>query len=670
MSDGCQSSEPPDAQDPMTDLATPWAASPGDLYALSLAIGGSLDPRSLGEGFLAALVPRLRLSYAAVWVKRAEDAAFGADEILLLEKLAADLGSALDRQRAEAALRESEARYRLISSVTTNLLFSCLRSGDGSFAIDWAAGSVEPIFGCTLEELTARHCWRCFVHPADLPIFDREIQSLAVGQSSACELRVLRKDGSVRYLRVYSKVVEDERSARPRLYGACQDVTERRKAEERIEYLAHHDALTGLPNRILLRDRFEHARALADRHGSHVAVLFLDLDNFKVVNDTLGHAVGDRLLQAVVKRLRACVRDTDTVSRQGGDEFIILLDDILQTTVVERVVATILQDIAAPLDLGGQVLSTSGSIGICLYPEDGQDFDVLLQKADAAMYAAKAAGRNGYRFFDAEMNRRSQEHLRLQQWLHQALTGRELRLHYQPLVDLAGGQVVGVEALLRWPHPELGEVAPAQFLPVAEDSGLMVPIGAWVLEEACRQARRWDEQGLGDLTMCVNLSAVQLQRAGFVDTVCGALQSSGLAPGRLELDLTESALRADGAEALKTLKGLRELGVRLAIDDFGTGYSSLRDLRRLPIDKLKIDRSFIRDVATDPDSAAIVRSILQLAHSLRLQTVAEGVEDAAQAELLRRAGCAQGQGYLFSPPLPPAELEPWIRRRAGTTIGT
>ena len=599
----------------------------------------------------------------ALNVYSGELSAFGADEVLLLEKLAADLGSALERQSAEAALRESEARYRLISSVTTDVLFSCVRGDDGVFAIQWAAGSVEPIFGCTFDELTARSSWRCFVHPADLRVFDCEIQHLASGQSSECELRVVRTDGSVRFLRVFSKVVDDEGSGRHRLYGACQDVTDRRKAEERIEYLAHHDALTGLPNRILLRDRFEHARALADRHGSHVAILFLDLDNFKIVNDTLGHAAGDRLLQSVVARLRACVRDTDTVSRQGGDEFILLLDDIVQTTTVERVVGKILERLTTPLEINGNMLTTSGSIGICLYPEDGRDFELLLQKADAAMYAAKEAGRNGYRFFDEEMNRHAQEHLQLQHRLHQALAGGELTLHYQPLIELAGGRVVGAEALLRWSHPDLGEVSPARFIPVAEDCGLIVPIGAWVLEEACRQAQLWADVGLGHLTISVNLSSLQLRRGDLAESVAGALDRSGLAPQRLELELTESVLLNDSKLALETLGRLKAMGVRLAIDDFGTGYSSLSYLRRIPIDKLKIDRSFVRNVATDPDSAAIVHAILQLARSLRLGAVAEGVESSDQLEFLRAACCAQAQGYLFSPALSPAELEAWVRRR-------
>ena len=597
----------------------------------------------------------------ALNVYSSESAAFGSDEVVLLEKLAADLGSALERHWAEAALRESEERYRLISSVTTDMLYSCVRDDDGMYVIDWAVGSVEPIFGCSIEELKGQGCWRCFVYPADLPVFDREIEDLSPGQRSECELRVVHPDGSLRFTRAFSKVVDDD--GRHRIYGACQDITERKQAEERIEFLAHHDELTGLPNRVLLRDRFLHAVALADRHSSHVALLFLDLDNFKVINDTLGHVAGDRLLQGVVARLRECVRDIDTVSRQGGDEFIVLLDDVPHTAAVERIAREILRDLATPFDIDGHLFTTSGSIGICLYPEDGRGFDTLLQKADTAMYAAKEAGRNGYRFFDAEMNRRAQEHLWLQHRLHQALAAEELVLHYQPQLELAGGRVLGVEALLRWAHPELGEVSPARFVPLAEDCGLIVPIGAWVLERACREARRLADAGLGALAVSVNLSALQLRRGDLVESVAAALDRSGLPPHRLELELTESVLLHDAEQALASLGRLKAMGVRLAIDDFGTGYSSLSYLRRLPIDRLKIDRSFVSNLPTDPDSAAIVYAILQLARSMHLDTLAEGVENPEQLEFLRAAGCAEAQGYLFSPALSASDLELWIRER-------
>ncbi|WP_324780933.1 EAL domain-containing protein [Thiobacillus sedimenti] len=569
-----------------------------------------------------------------------------------------------ERKRMEQALRDSEARYRLISSVSTDLHYSCVQTDGGFLALDWATVPGDQIFGYTLDEILQRGCWRGLVHPDDLAEFDRNITHLEPGRRSECELRVLAKDGSTHYIRAYSLAVEaDAAHARARLYGACQDVTERRQTEARIEFLAHHDALTGLPNRILVRDRFEQATARAQRSRRQVAMLFLDLDNFKVVNDTLGHIAGDKLLLEAVQRLARCTRDSDTISRQGGDEFIVLLNEIPDVETVERVAADILQKLAEPLEINGHAMNTSCSIGIAVYPQDGSDFDTLLQKADTAMYNAKDAGRNAYRFFDEQMNRRAQEHMMLQNRLHQALYRAELQLHYQPQVNAADGRVTGVEALLRWRNPELGEVPPARFIPVAEDCGLIVPIGAWVIEQSCRQAQAWRQAGLPDLTLSVNLSALQFRRAGLIETIAGALERSGLPPQLLELELTESILLQDVENTLEAVRQLKAMGVRLSIDDFGTGYSSLSYLKRFAVDRLKIDQSFVRDISTDPDDAAIARAIIQLAHSLRLGIIAEGVETQEQLAFLREAGCSEVQGYLFSKPLPPAELEAFLRRR-------
>jgi len=567
-----------------------------------------------------------------------------------------------ERKRMEQALCESEERYRLISSVSTDLLFSCVQTEDGFVAVDWATASVDQIFGYSLDEIMAKGCWRCFVHQDDLPEFDRNITHLAPGQRSECELRILAKDGSTHYIRAYTLAVEaEDRRARSRLYGACQDITERRQAEARIEFLAHHDVLTGLPNRVLLRDRFEQALARAQRSRKHVAMLYLDLDNFKMVNDTLGHAAGDQLLLEAVKRLIHCTRDSDTISRQGGDEFILLLNEIPDMETVERVAADILRQLAEPVEINGHAMNASCSIGVAMYPQDGSDFDSLLQKADTAMYNAKDAGRNTYRFFDDRMNRQAHEHLMLQNRLHQALYRAELLLHYQPQLDADSGKVTGVEALLRWHNPELGDVPPARFIPVAEDCGLIVPIGAWVIEQACRQAQAWRQAGLPDLTMSVNLSALQFRRAGLIETVAGALARSGLPPYLLELELTETIMLQDVENTLDTVRQLKALGVRLSIDDFGTGYSSLSYLKRFAVDRLKIDQSFVRDINTDPDDAAIVTAIIQLARSLRLGIIAEGVETPEQLAFLREAGCSEVQGYLFSRPLAPAALDAFLR---------
>jgi diguanylate cyclase (GGDEF)-like protein len=434
-----------------------------------------------------------------------------------------------------------------------------------------------------------------------------------------------------------------------------------REARQRIEMLAHHDPLTGLPNRLLLRDRVEQAKAQASRTQSRLALMFLDLDRFKTINDSLGHPVGDSLLNEVVGRLKSCVRESDTISRQGGDEFIILLNDIRDSDAVARVADKIHQRMAEPLMLENHLLSTSFSIGVALYPDDGEDFDILLQKADTAMYHAKEAGRNGHRFFTEEMNQKVVEHLKLETQLRRALENKEFVLHYQPQLDLHEGGIVGAEALIRWNSPESGLVSPGKFIPVAEDSGLIAPIGAWVLNEACRQAKAWQDAGLQPFVVAVNLSAVQFRRMDLVNTVINALVLSDLDSQWLELELTESILIQDAETTLDAVRRLKALGVKLSVDDFGTGYSSLTYLKRFAVDKLKIDQSFVRDLLNDPDDAAIVRAIVQMAHSLKLKTIAEGVESQELATLLRVFHCDEIQGYCFAPPLPAAELEAFVR---------
>ena len=441
----------------------------------------------------------------------------------------------------------------------------------------------------------------------------------------------------------------------------------RKTAEHQMEYLAQHDALTGLPNRVLVQDRFEQARALVDRTGGKVALLFLDLDNFKTINDSLGHTVGDMLLKQIAHRLAGCVRDTDTISRQGGDEFLVVLPALLHPDDAAPVLLKLLERLREPIQADGHELSTSVSIGISVYPDDGPDFDTLLKKADTAMYRAKAAGRNAYRYFDEQMNIEAVEHLALRNDLRRALERGEFSLHYQPQIDLASGAVVGVEALMRWSHPERGAIPPVRFIPLAEESGLIVPMSVWVLREACQQAMRWRAAGLPELMMAVNLSAVQFRRGDVEQTVMQALESSGLQPESLELELTESILIHESEAVLATVQRLKQRGVRFSIDDFGTGYSSLSYLKRFAIDKLKIDQSFIRDLAVDPDDAAIVRAIIQMAHSLGLKALAEGVETAEMLARLRVFGCDEVQGYHFARPMPAQQFEQYLQARLSGT---
>lgn len=442
------------------------------------------------------------------------------------------------------------------------------------------------------------------------------------------------------------------------------DISARKQLEEQLLHQATHDALTGLPNRVLLQDRMRQALIYAGRHDRLVGIAFLDLDHFKNVNDSLGHGQGDLLLREVARRLTGVLRQDDTVARLGGDEFAIILQDIAHVQDIVGVAEKILAVLAEPFRLADSEVFMTTSIGIAVYPLDDADEESLLRHADAAMYRAKQQGRNNFQFYTADMNARMQEQLLLSGQLRRALERDEFLLHYQPQVDLSTGTVCGVEVLLRWRHPELGWVAPDKFIPVAEESGLIVPIGEWVLRTACRQLRDWRAAGLPALRVAVNLSAHQFRRQGLAELIADLLNECGLESHCLELELTETAVMQDRDTALAVLHELKRLGVGLAMDDFGTGYSSLSYLKLFPLDCIKIDRSFVRDMTENPEAAAIVRAIIAMARSLRLRLVAEGVETEAQLAFLRHHQCDEMQGYLFSRPLPAEEVEQLLRREA------
>ncbi|MBI5329516.1 MAG: EAL domain-containing protein [Betaproteobacteria bacterium] len=475
------------------------------------------------------------------------------------------------------------------------------------------------------------------------------------------ELLNRRKNGELYPEWLSIRSVHDPSGQLSHYIGVFTDLSELRDAQEKIERMAYHDALTGLPNRALLRDRAEQAIAEAARHGGKTAVMFIDLDNFKAVNDSLGHAVGDRLLCEVTERLRGCLRASDTLARYGGDEFVLIPHDLDGLDALEGAAEKILDCFYAPFQMESQSLSMTCSIGIAVYPDDGSTYDGLMQRADTAMYQAKEAGRNAWRFFESSMNLAAQEHLELHSLLHQALGEGEISLHYQPRVDLASGVLLGAEALMRWNSRKLGSVPPDRFIPVAESSGFITQLGHWALLEACHHVESWRKQGLFTGVISVNLSALQFARSDLPRTVEEALKQSGLPSERLELELTESMLAMDVEKATQTLSKLKRLGVRLAIDDFGAGYSSLAYLKRFEVDVLKIDQSFVRDLADDADDAAIIRAIVTLAATLGLSTTAEGVETRQQLEYLRRTGCQEGQGWLFGHPMPAETFEQWLR---------
>ncbi len=440
-------------------------------------------------------------------------------------------------------------------------------------------------------------------------------------------------------------------------------VVEQKEAEAHIQRLAHFDTLTGLPNRLLLNDRCNHALSIAQRSNQPVALIFLDLDHFKNINDSLGHRVGDEVLVELANRLKATVREQDTVSRLGGDEFILLLPDT-DAIGAAHVAKKLLQAALLPIQIEQHELTVTPSIGIALYPKDGSDLETLSKCADAAMYRAKGDGRNSYRFFTPEIQAYSERTLLLDNALRRALERQQLELYYQPQISMETGQTVGVEALLRWRHPELGAVSPVEFIPIAESSGLILPIGEWVLRTALTQLAQWIERGMAPLTMAVNLSAVQFRHAELPQLITRILTDAALTPELLELELTESGAMTHPLEAMSVMNDLHQRGVRMSIDDFGTGYSSLSYLKRFQVYKLKIDQSFVRDITEDPDDKAIVGAIISMASSLGLKTIAEGVETEGQLAFLRARGCNEAQGYYFSRPLSAPAFEQFVQSQA------
>ncbi len=526
------------------------------------------------------------------------------------------------------------------------------------FSEGWAA----MLGGEPRESTVAWEAARAAVHPDDANLHAAAVANAVRGVSEEfeCEYRVRRASGDWIWIHSRGKVAQRDGAGRAlRMTGTSTNVTKRKEAEERAEYLATRDGLTGLPNRVLLHDRLEQGIVNAARHRAGFAFMFIDLDRFKTINDSLGHDVGDELLKGVASRLTACVRASDTVARLGGDEFAVILENLrgVDEEGARQVADKMIAAMAEPMLIGNQHLNTSCSIGISLYPADGRDGATLMKHADVAMYYAKERGRNNYRFFSAEMNQRAQERLSIENYLRLALRRNELVLHYQPRVRMADGAITGVEALVRWSHPRRGLLAPGRFIDVAEDSGLIVPIGEWVLERACLQVREWQRAFGGRLRLSVNLSVGQVVDAGrLYRAVEGAIRGAGIEPSTLELELTESMLMQNLGEKAALLNRLGELGVGLAIDDFGTGYSSLSYLKSLPVDTIKIDSSFVRDIGVDPNDEAIVRAIIAMAHSLRLSVVAEGVETAAQHDALKALGCDEYQGFHASPALPPAEF--------------
>ena len=647
-----------------------------DAVLLELSLPDSQGIVTFDKVFAAAPdVPILILGGNASEALAMEAVGRGAQDHLPLNhldsySLTRALRNAIERKAIEDALYDEKER----ALVTLNSIGDAVLCTDVSGNITYLNFVAETMTGWRREEATGKPLAEVFrIIDGTSRKSARDPMEMAVEQNRTVGLTVncvlIRRDGFESAIEDSSAPIHDRAGLVTGAVIVFHDVSAARAMSLQMTHAAQHYVVTNLPNRLLLNDRITQAIALARRQKKTIAVIFLDLDRFKYINDSLGHATGDQLIQSVAKRLLACVRASDTISRQGGDEFAILLSEIATPEDAAKCATHILLSLSEPHSVGGQDLRIVGSIGISVYPEDGEDAETLIKNADTAMYHAKECGRNNFQFFKLEMNLKAVERQSLEGSLRCALERKEFLLHYQPKVNLNTGEITGVEALIRWQQPDRGLLQPSQFVSIAEDCGVIVQIGRWVLREACRQARAWQEAGLPPLPIAVNVSAVEFSDNGFVAGVRAILSETGLESRYLELELTESVLMEDAESMAAVLQELKAMGVHLAVDDFGTRYSSLSYLRRFPFDALKIDQSFVNQISSDPDESAMVSAIINMGKSLKHIVIAEGIETQQQRAYLRAHSCAEGQGFLFSPPLPATEFAHLLQTSmAGTVI--
>lgn len=566
------------------------------------------------------------------------------------------------RKEAEQALAESEERFKLLAQTTNDVVWDWdIATG----VFHWNEG-IYTVFGYSDHQVPADITqWQQHVHPEDRSRVMAGLNHTVLGSGYywTDDYRYLKGDGSYAYIHNRGSILRTPEGTPVRMIGALVDMTPVKRTEERLTYLAQNDALTGLANRSLFYDHLHLAVNRAARSSRQVALMFLDLDRFKEVNDELGHDVGDEVLKEVAKRLKQCLRETDLVSRLGGDEFTIIIEDVVDVESVAHVAEKIVEAVSSPIHASRHEVFVSTSIGISLYPTDAVRIEDLTKQADSAMYHAKRQGRNHYQFYAGALNARAGERLEIETHLRQAVSRNELELYYQPMVELRTRRIAGVEALLRWNSPALGFMLPERFLPLAEETGMMLQLGEWVLRTACRQQQLWRAAGLPGLRMAVNLSARQLKQAAFVDSVAQILHETGLPPSCLDLEITEAALIEDREDSRRLFEQLKRLGVGLSIDDFGTGYSSLQYLMTFPLDTLKIDQSFVRRLPDSVTEAAIASAIITMAHNLGLKVIAEGIETAQQMAFLAGHACDFGQGFFFSGPQAAPGIPPLLAGR-------
>jgi len=604
-------------------------------------------------------VPVLILSESDTEATARQAVQRGAEDYLVKEqadgyRLRRTVRTMIDRRVTEGMALENQIASDTLNSIGAGVLRTDLRGN-----VTYLNRRAEELTGWLRDEAMGRPVADVLrlIDSASSAIADNAVATVLQGYKTAIariysqDCKLVRRDGVELGIENRVTIVDDKAGNVLGVVMAFRDVSEARAASVEMSRVAQHDVLTLLPNRTLFNDRLKQAISVANRQGNQLAVLFVDLDQFKRINDSLGHAMGDKLLRSVAGRLTACVRKSDTVCRLGGDEFVVLLSEVTSAEAASVSARKILRAIAAPHIIDNRSLDITVSIGGSIYPNDGQDAENLLGQADAAMYEAKEHGRNVYQFYRSDMRVRLAKRLLLEGDLRYALGRNEFLLHYQPKIDLQTGQITGMEALIRWMHPERGMLYPMEFVHVAEECGLIVPIGQWVLLEACRQSRAWSDIGLGNIPIAVNVSAAEFLAKDFLSGVRAVLIATGVEPVNLELELTESVLMEDAEAAVITLHALKEMGVRLAIDNFGTGYSSFTYLKRFPMDTIKVDQSFVQEISTDPEDITIVSAMIDIGKSLNRRVIAEGVETRSQLDFLQRHACGEGQGYYFSRPL-------------------